>query len=74
MGPAPFIPATSPVPKASVDTAAPSTLATPAALAEPNSTTPETGFFPFLNESGKAIRRIVIFYRDGSFADYQPEQ
>ncbi len=22
---------------------------------------------------GKAIRRIVIFYRDGSFADYQPE-
>ena len=22
----------------------------------------------------KAIRRIVIFYRDGSFADYQPEQ
>lgn len=24
-------------------------------------------------ESGKAIRRIVIFYRDGSFADYQPE-
>jgi hypothetical protein len=29
---------------------------------------------PFLNDSGKAIRRIVIFYRDGSFADYQPEQ
>ena len=24
-------------------------------------------------EPGKAIRRIVIFYRDGSFADYQPE-
>ncbi|RZK26164.1 MAG: hypothetical protein EOO63_15045 [Hymenobacter sp.] len=24
-------------------------------------------------ESGKAIRRIVIFYRDGSFVDYQPE-
>jgi hypothetical protein len=21
----------------------------------------------------KPIRRIVIFYRDGSFADYQPE-
>lgn len=26
-----------------------------------------------LSEPGKAIRRIVIFYRDGSFADYQPE-
>lgn len=26
-----------------------------------------------LGEPGKAIRRIVIFYRDGSFADYQPE-
>ena len=23
--------------------------------------------------AGKPIRRIVIFYRDGSFADYQPE-
>lgn len=23
--------------------------------------------------SGKAIRRIVVFYQDGSFADYQPE-
>ncbi len=28
---------------------------------------------PFLAEPGKAIRRIVIFYRDGSFADYLPE-
>ncbi|RZJ93267.1 MAG: XRE family transcriptional regulator [Hymenobacter sp.] len=28
---------------------------------------------PFLGEPGKEIRRIVIFYRDGSFADYQPE-
>lgn len=26
-----------------------------------------------LGQSDKAIRRIVIFYRDGSFADYQPE-
>ncbi|MGI4832503.1 MAG: helix-turn-helix domain-containing protein [Janthinobacterium lividum] len=26
-----------------------------------------------LVEPGKAIRRIVVFYRDGSFADYQPE-
>ncbi|WP_151088728.1 helix-turn-helix domain-containing protein [Hymenobacter baengnokdamensis] len=29
---------------------------------------------PSLTEPGKAIRRIVIFYRDGSFADYCPEQ
>jgi hypothetical protein len=35
---------------------------------------PEAALLPFLGESGKAIRRIVIFYRDGSFADYQPEQ
>jgi transcriptional regulator with XRE-family HTH domain len=27
----------------------------------------------FLLQPGKAIRRIVIFYQDGSFADYQPE-
>jgi transcriptional regulator with XRE-family HTH domain len=27
----------------------------------------------FLGEPGKAIRRIVIFYRDGSFSDYVPE-
>jgi len=34
----------------------------------------DAALLPFLNDSGKAIRRIVIFYRDGSFADYQPEQ
>ncbi|MFD1875355.1 helix-turn-helix domain-containing protein [Hymenobacter bucti] len=27
----------------------------------------------FLGEPGKAIRRIVIFYRDGSFSDYLPD-
>lgn len=26
-----------------------------------------------LSEAGKSIRRIVIFYHDGTFADYQPE-
>ncbi|UOQ51931.1 hypothetical protein [Hymenobacter cellulosivorans] len=26
-----------------------------------------------LAEPGKKIRRIVIFYHDGTFADYQPE-
>ncbi|GAA3950361.1 helix-turn-helix domain-containing protein [Hymenobacter algoricola] len=28
----------------------------------------------FLSGSEKAIRRIVIFYHDGTFADYQPEK
>ncbi|WP_242510005.1 hypothetical protein [Hymenobacter persicinus] len=27
-----------------------------------------------LGEPGKKIRRIVIFYHDGTFTDYQPEQ
>jgi DNA-binding XRE family transcriptional regulator len=34
---------------------------------------PEAALLPFLGEPGKEIRRIVIFYRDGSFANYQPE-
>jgi transcriptional regulator with XRE-family HTH domain len=37
-------------------------------------TSSEAALLPFMAEPGKAIRRIVIFYRDGSFADYQPEQ
>ncbi len=40
----------------------------------PASSPAETVLEHFLPEPGKAIRRIVIFYRDGSFADYQPEQ
>lgn|GEM_PF-978709 len=39
----------------------------------PASPAPADVMLPFLSEPGKAIRRIVIFYRDGSFADYQPE-
>ncbi|MEJ7666552.1 MAG: hypothetical protein WKG07_47050 [Hymenobacter sp.] len=44
----------------------------------PTPATPTTGpvvptHLPLPVELGKAIRRIVIFYRDGSFADYQPE-
>lgn len=63
-----------------VPVAAPASLpvaATPAApLASPASggDSANAALLPFLNDSGKAIRRIVIFYRDGSFADYQPEQ
>ncbi len=29
--------------------------------------------FSFLGEAGKTIRRIVLFYSDGSFSDYKPE-
>ena len=41
-------------------------------IASPH-TPPAATQLPLLAEPGKAIRRIVIFYRDGSFADYQPE-
>ncbi|RZJ93080.1 MAG: hypothetical protein EOO60_06055 [Hymenobacter sp.] len=30
--------------------------------------------FSLLGEAGKTIRRIVIFYNDGSFSNYQPEE
>jgi DNA-binding XRE family transcriptional regulator len=36
-------------------------------------TTNQAAALSFLGEPGKAIRRIVIFYRDGSFSDYVPE-
>ncbi|OGX89753.1 hypothetical protein [Hymenobacter coccineus] len=42
----------------------------PAAAAPAGNLPPELALFA---EPGKAIRRIVIFYRDGTFADYQPE-
>lgn len=41
-----------------------------AAVAPAGNVPPELAMFA---EPGKAIRRIVIFYRDGTFADYQPE-
>lgn len=50
-----------------------------AALATPTSSELDTpaphpaAALSFLGEPGKAIRRIVIFYRDGSFSDYLPE-
>ncbi|WP_223650058.1 helix-turn-helix domain-containing protein [Hymenobacter psoromatis] len=34
---------------------------------------PTAAQLPFPVELGKGIRRIVIFYHDGSFTDYQPE-
>ena len=51
---------------------------TPAAPVRPATAAPApaqqaAGPPPFPVEAGKAIRRIVIFYQDGSFTDYQPE-
>jgi hypothetical protein len=43
---------------------------TEAATATP---TNQAAALSVLGEPGKAIRRIVIFYRDGSFSDYVPE-
>jgi DNA-binding XRE family transcriptional regulator len=44
-------------------------------MAEPATAplTNQAAALSFLGEPGKAIRRIVIFYRDGSFSDYVPE-
>ena len=49
---------------------APTTTPTERLPAEP---TNSAAALSFLGEPGKAIRRIVIFYRDGSFSDYVPE-
>jgi DNA-binding XRE family transcriptional regulator len=68
-------PVASPVIGEAQPTALPAPFQMPATTAAtlPASLSPEAAMLPFLAESGKAIRRIVIFYRDGSFADYQPE-
>ena len=42
----------------------------PVPQAAPAANAPDLGSF---SHPEKSIRRIVIFYRDGSFADYQPE-
>ncbi len=73
VAPLPFTPAAAPALTAAA-TSAPATATAPTAPAAPASASLGTDLLPFLTDSGKAIRRIVIFYRDGSFADYQPEQ
>ena len=50
---------------------APAVVSTPPAT-EPPAPNPAAAL-SFLGEPGKAIRRIVIFYRDGSFSDFVPE-
>jgi len=49
----------------------PAVVSTPP-VAEPPMPNPAAAL-SFLGEPGKAIRRIVIFYRDGSFSDFVPE-
>ncbi len=41
--------------------------------ASPIAPAADVDFAQALAEPGKRIRRIVIFYQDGTFADYQPE-
>ncbi|UOQ96106.1 helix-turn-helix domain-containing protein [Hymenobacter sp. 5317J-9] len=55
------------------NSAAPVPVAAPAALPEPAEPSGPGMATQLLANSEKPIRRIVIFYRDGSFADYQPE-
>jgi len=74
----PMEPALVPASPASPEPAIPAPLAMPSSnpaqnLVPANPASADV-MLPFLSEPGKAIRRIVIFYRDGSFADYQPEQ
>ncbi|MBJ6109526.1 helix-turn-helix domain-containing protein [Hymenobacter sp. BT523] len=51
----------------------PAPVASPAGLTKPPQATGPDMAAQLLANSEKPIRRIVIFYRDGSFADYQPE-
>jgi len=54
--------------------AAPAEMPAPSPASEVPATAPHpAAALSFLGEPGKAIRRIVIFYRDGSFSDYLPE-
>ena len=68
------------------DVAAPAQLTEPARSAEPialptqayevpskTSASEDSPLMASLGEPGKTIRRIVIFYQDGSFTDYKPE-
>ena len=61
---------TTPVSFPSVEEVISITQALPAPADENQSASLATALFA---GAGKPIRRIVIFYRDGSFADYQPE-
>lgn len=68
-------PAPIPSPQPIAATAAPLATAEPGVVAAstPAVPTDAAALLPFAAEPGKPIRRIVIFYRDGSFGDYLPE-
>ena len=75
------VPPVAPVYTASMESAAvtPTPIPVPAPVpASPAEALPPTApnpaaAFSFLGEAGKTIRRIVLFYSDGSFSDYKPE-
>lgn len=70
VAPAPVVPAVATIPHSANSDA----VATPVqSLAAPLAVAAGAALAQSLAEPGKVIRRIVIFYRDGSFADYQPE-
>ncbi|TGE28388.1 helix-turn-helix domain-containing protein [Hymenobacter metallicola] len=46
---------------------------TPLPLATPTVATPSSNSVAAFAEPGKKIRRIVIFYHDGTFSDFTPE-
>ena len=64
-----------PTPEAKVTSPAGSAEAPPVAIEQhlPHAPAPSATAAALFAGSEKPIRRIVIFYRDGSFADYQPE-
>lgn len=66
-----IVPPLSPAPTVEV-TPAPTSVPASASIAA-RVTGDEASLAALLAEPEKAIRRIVIFYRDGSFADYVPE-
>ncbi|WP_369811123.1 helix-turn-helix domain-containing protein [Hymenobacter mellowenesis] len=68
----PEAPAIQPVP-ATEASPLPEPLSAPIPVAEPASAPQSSTAAQLIAGSDKPIRRIVIFYRDGSFADFQPE-
>jgi transcriptional regulator with XRE-family HTH domain len=71
--PAPTVAISTPASVPSADVSIPSLPPISPLAATVTGPPPEAAALSLLSEPGKAIRRIVIFYRDGSFADYQPE-
>jgi transcriptional regulator with XRE-family HTH domain len=71
--PAPIVPSNSPIANTSLATPIAERPAVLPTSPEPDASSQQAAALSFLGEPGKAIRRIVIFYRDGSFSDFLPE-